>query len=334
MLGPLLSKPYSDLSNRNSVLDHNPMTFTSISINHSRTGASLHTRLALPEHPRAIVQINHGMAEHGGRYERFADALVEAGFGAVAHDHRGHGHTTAPGTSLGYMGARGGWEALVDEIEAVRVHVRKERPGVPLVTFGHSMGAIAALTHALRHPHSTDALALWNSGVETSALTAVFGVILKVQRAFKGSDTPSELARKATFDTWNKQFAPNRTDFDWLSRDEAEVDAYISDPLCGFPISVGMWQDVLSGVRFCADDENFKALPSDLPVHLLAGEKDPCTDGGKAVANIEARMKARGMRDVTLRLLPDTRHESLNELNRERTTQDFVAWLEERFPKG
>ncbi|MEL6751635.1 MAG: alpha/beta hydrolase [Pseudomonadota bacterium] len=278
---------------------------------------------------KAIVHINHGMAEHAARYERFATALAAAGYAVIAHDHRGHGHTVAPGTAQGWFGP-GGWDALIDESVQVSRHAKIEFGDAPIVVFGHSMGAIAALNIAMREPALPAALAVWNSGVENGALISVLRSILKVQRAFKGSDVPSGFARKASFDAWNKQFAPNRTDFDWLSRDEAEVDKYVADPLCGFPVTIGMWLDVLSGVAFGSDDANLNKLPKALPVHLLAGAEDPCSEKGGAVRHIEQRMRTAGMSDVTFDLLPDTRHESLNELNRDETTARFVAWLEER----
>jgi alpha-beta hydrolase superfamily lysophospholipase len=279
--------------------------------------------------PKAIIQINHGMAEHAARYERFAAALAKAGYAVIAHDHRGHGHTEAPGTAQGWFGPKDGWDHLIAEAVQVGEIARQRFGDGPLVVFGHSMGAIAALNIAMRHPSHQAALAVWNSGVEYTALVKVMGGILKVQRAFKGSDVPSGFARSATFDTWNKNFTPNRTEFDWLSRDEAEVDAYIADLLCGFPVSIGMWLDVLEGVKYGANDANLARLRESMPVHLLAGGEDPCSEKGEAVEHIAERMMQR-LNDVTYTCLPGTRHESLNELNRDETTAGFIAWLDNR----
>ena len=280
---------------------------------------------------KGIVQINHGMAEHAARYERVSKVLARNGYGVYAHDHRGHGQTTAPGSSLGFFARRDGWDKVINDVGSVNNRIRQRHPDLPIICFGHSMGSIVAFNYALRHPESITALALWNSGVETGALAAVFSLILRVQRMFKGSDVPSGLAQKASFETWNKEFAPNRTEYDWLSRDEAEVDKYVADPLCGFPASIGLWLDVLAGVYFAADDRNLKNLPSNLPVHLVAGGADPCSERGKAVENVAGRLKAAGLSDVNFNLLPETRHESLNELNRDETAKMFISWLNERF---
>ncbi|MEO0547851.1 MAG: alpha/beta hydrolase [Pseudomonadota bacterium] len=292
-------------------------------------GAQLSLRTLSPsEPPKAIVQINHGMAEHCARYERFAKVLVTNGYAVIAHDHRGHGYTKSPDAALGHFGSKGALNAVLDDISFVQSHGRSLWPDAPLVSFGHSMGSILAFAHAVKNPKKMDGLALWNSGVDTGGLAAVYGGILRFQKMFLGSDVPSGIAKKLTFDTWNKVFAPNRTEFDWLSRDEAEVDAYVNDPLCGFPVTIGLWLEVLDAIYIAADNKNLGDLTKALPVHLLGGRKDPCSEQGKAVERIHTRMKAQGMSDVTLTLLPDTRHESLNESNRDQTMADFIAWLD------
>ncbi len=299
----------------------------------SATGAELHLYSSLPKgKPRAILQINHGMAEHAARYERFVKALSIAGYAAYAHDHRGHGLTKANDAPLGIFARKNGMQAVVKDIGAINDHISSAHPDTPIIAFGHSMGSIIAFNYILQNPNKIAGAALWNSGVETGVLSAVGKSILKIQRMFKGSDVPSGITQKLTFEAWNKEFAPNRTTSDWLSRDEAEVDKYVADPLCGFDVSIGLWLDVLDGVYFAADDKNLAKLSANMPVHLQAGGVDPCTEKGKGVEHIAQRMKSRGMEDVSLNILNGTRHESLNELNRDQTTADFIAWLDKRFP--
>ncbi len=295
-------------------------------------GGELHLYTDLPKStPKAIIQINHGMAEHAARYGRFAKALSQRGYGVYAHDHRGHGHTKTPKSSLGIFAPKNGWDAVVNDVGTVISHISKQHPGVPIVCFGHSMGSIIAFNHILRNPSTIQAAALWNSGVEANLLASVGRSILKIQRMFKGSDVPSPLTQKLTFEAWNKEFAPNRTEFDWLSRDEAEVDKYCADPLCGFDVSIGLWLDVLEGVHFAANNKNLAKLPKQLPIHLQAGAEDPCSEKGRGVENIAKRMEAEGMKNVTLNILDETRHESLNEINRTEITKGFIGWLDEKF---
>ena len=147
---------------------------------------------------------------------------------------------------------------------------------------------------------------------------------------FKGSDVPSALAKKLTFDDWNKKFAPNRTEFDWLTRDEAEVDKYIADPLCGYSCNNGLWGDVVSAIECSSKDNELSNIRKDLPVYLLAGGKDPCSDYGRAVQRIETRMNNLDMKDVSCHVIAENRHEALNELERDETTREFIAWLDGR----
>lgn len=295
------------------------------------SGAALALRFMLPTaKAKAVVQIHHGMGEHSARYGRFAQVLAAAGYAVYAQDLRGHGATTAPDAPLGVLAAQDGFDALAADALAVNDHIRAQHPGLPVVVFGHSMGSILSLYFAMKYPDRMDALACWNSGVDGGVLVAISGLILGTERLFRGANAPSKIAMALTFDTWNKAFKPNRTAFDWLSRDAGEVDAYVADPLCGFAVSTGLWLDLLAAVKFGGDDRNLMRLPKALPVHLLGGGDDPCSDKGRAMERLGGRMVAGGMHDVTTVVLPNTRHESLNEINRDETTQAFLIWLSAR----
>jgi alpha-beta hydrolase superfamily lysophospholipase len=200
------------------------------------------------------------------------------------------------------------------------------------VMFGHSMGTIIALNHAWAYPGLSNAAAFWNTSFDTPFLLRVLVGILKAERFLKGSDVPSAFAVKATFDAWNKEFAPNRTAFDWLSRDSAEVDKYVADPMCGFPVSIGCWLDVIGSVRLSAQNANIAAIPKSLPVNIVAGGKDPSSAKGEAMLRLAGRLRDAGLTDVSAKVYPDTRHEGLNEINRDRVMADFADWLDTRFP--
>jgi len=300
----------------------------------SPTGASLHVYSRLPKGwPRAVVQTNHGLAEHAARYGRLAEFLAKRGYATFAHDHRGHGGTTAPDASQGVFAKADGGDKVIADVAAVNAHIRETLPGVPVVCFGHSMGAIVALSYVLRHPDTVAAAAIWNSNFDTGLLYQAGKLLLAAERMFKGSDAVSSLAPKLTFQTYNKAFAPNRTAFDWLSRDAAEVDKYVADPLCGFDASVGMWLDVLSGIASTHDTARIAALPKQLPMLLHAGGADPVSERGKAIERLAARLRAAGLTGIAVRTWPDTRHEGLNDINRDEIMAAFADWLDERFPK-
>ena len=293
----------------------------------SPTGATLNVYRDLSaKTPRAVVQINHGLAEHAARYGRFAAFLAERGFVTYAHDHRGHGATTAPDAPPRMFAPSGGWEKVIADTEAVHAHIATAHPGVPVITFGHSMGGLVALNHAFSHPGRARALAVWNANFSAGLQGRAAQLILKWERARLGHDAVSRMLPKLTFQPWARQIKNRRTDFDWLSRDPAEVDKYIADPLCGWDASVAMWQDVFAMIFRGADDAPFAALDKTMPVLLIGGECDPATNGGRAVKDLARRMRRLGFTDANGRIYAETRHETLNEINRQGAMEDFAAW--------
>lgn len=295
----------------------------------SPTGASLNLYTRLANAPaRAVVQINHGLAEHAARYERFADFLAEHGFHTYAHDHRGHGFTTAPDAPPGRFGIPSGGDKVIADIAAIHGLIRAEHPGLPVIAFGHSMGGLVAFNYLLRHPHGVDAAAVWNANFSAGLAGRAAQAILGWEKFRLGSDAPSRLLPRMTFQAWGKQVPGHKTLFDWLSRDPGEIRKYIDDPLCGWDASVSMWQDVFNFVFFGADDGNLSHLNRDMPISLVGGEKDPSTDGGRAVVDLEERLRRAGFSNLVSTVYPETRHESLNELNRDVIMADFVRWLD------
>lgn len=295
----------------------------------SPTGAALAARhMPATGAARAVVQINHGLAEHAARYRSFAGFLAERGCHVYAHDHRGHGATRAPGSIPGAFARSGGADKVIADVAAVHAHIREAHPSLPVITFGHSMGGLIALNFAEAHPRASAALAVWNSNFNAGAAGRAGQALLAVEAFFKGSDTPSAILPKLTFQAWARAMPDRRTDFDWLSRDPAEVDAYIADPLCGWDATVSMWRDVFDLIYRGGTKEQLEKLPKDLPVHLLGGGDDPATDKGKAIEWLAGRMKKTGLENIECRVLPDTRHETLNEINRDDAMTHFADWLD------
>lgn len=297
------------------------------------TGAALNYYVRHAGTPaRAVVQINHGLAEHAARYARFADFLSGYGSHVYAHDHRGHGYTKAPNAPQGKYGAPDGGQKVIADIAALYDLIGKEHPGLPVIAFGHSMGAIITLNFLFKHSARVQAAAMFNGNVSAGLLGRLAQAILAWERFRLGSDMPSRILPKLTFQDWGRKVPNHRTLFDWLSRDPSEVDKYIADPLCGWDASVSLWQDLFGFVFAGADDGNFATVRRDLPVYLVGGEKDPATDGGKAVQKLASRMKALGFSNLDSRIYAETRHESLNEVNRDAVMDDFVAWANRIFP--
>ncbi|WP_295812700.1 alpha/beta hydrolase [uncultured Nitratireductor sp.] len=275
---------------------------------------------------RAAVQINHGVAEHAARYARFADFLSQRGFSIYAHDHRGHGKTKAPGAPLGHIGPDADADTLLDDVLAVHRHIAEKHPGLPVIIFGHSMGGMIAVNFALRHGHRLAGAAVWNAPLATRPEALAGKAVLAWERFRLGSDVPSRLLPKITFATWARAFPERRTDSDWLSRDETEVDKYIADPLSGWEASIGIWTALFDLSLNAADQAALEAARKTLPFMLVGGDTDPSTKGGKTVRKLEKRLAQNGFSNLETRIYEGFRHESLNELGREKAMEDFVRW--------
>lgn len=294
----------------------------------SPTGAEINLCITEPEGAaRGVVQVNHGLAEHAARYARFARALAARGFATYAHDHRGHGYTKAPDAPQGSFGP-GGKDAVIADVAAVHDTIAAERPGLPVIAFGHSMGSLVTMNFVLKHSGRIAGTAIWNGNFSAGLLGKVAQAVLAWERFRLGSDVPSRILPKLTFEAWAKKVNDGRTPFDWLSRDRAEVDAYVADPLCGWNPSVGMWQAIFDMVFAGADDRNVAGIRRDLPVNLVGGGADPESEFGKTVEHLANRMRRMGFSNVVSTIYPDVRHESLNETNRDAITGDFIRWAE------
>lgn len=259
--------------------------------------------------PTAIVQIEHGMGEHAARYERLAGALTGAGYVVYADDHRGHGMTAGSPDHHGDLGP-GGWQALVADIGALSVHARGEHRGLPLVVLGHSMGSFALQDYLLDHSNELDGAVLTGS----SALDVIAG----------GIDPNAEVDLSA----FNAPFEPARTEFDWLSRDDEEVDKYVGDPRCGFGLNAEGAGQMLARAADTGDEEVLAGINKELPILLMSGDADPLAGGGQLVQLVGDRYVTAGIHDVTTKLYQGARHEIFNETNRDEITADLITWLD------
>ncbi|MCT7374981.1 alpha/beta fold hydrolase [Chelativorans salis] len=274
---------------------------------------------------KGVVQINHGLAEHAARYARFADFLAAHGFHIYAHDHRGHGHTKAPDAPLGTFGQEPAAENVIADVLAVHERIATDHPGLPVILFGHSMGAMIALAFLMRHASRVRAAALWNAPLANRLEARAAKAVLAWERFRLGSDVPSQLIPRLTFQAWITAIPDARTPFDWLSRDAEEVEKCIADPLCGWLPTVAMWRAVFDFNLMIAGGD-FSAVPKGLPVQLVGGGADPSTKGGETVRRLEARLRREGFSNLETIIYPEIRHESLNELNREVIMGDFAQW--------
>lgn len=305
-------------------------TFTLPSTNgKSRLSAFLYTP---QETPRAVVQLCHGMCEYLERYEPMIEVLCSHGFAVCGCDHLGHGSTAVlNGTRLGIFGEKGSWTYLVDDQEALRQQIRLRYPTQPYFLLGHSMGSFIARLYAARYGSALTALLVSGTAGKNPAV-GMGKLLVRLISFFKGRDSVSGLLYMLTTGNYNKAIG-GPTGVEWLCRDEAVCQKYVHDPWCAYVFSVGGVGELLELVDRCNREDCIAATPRELPIWLYAGEQDPVGSCGKGVTEVYGRLKAAGIRDLTLTLYPGDRHEVHNETDRETLFADLIAYLEGHLPQ-
>ena len=307
-------------------MTRNEFTFPSAD---GKTG--IHAVEWLPEgRPRAVLQVSHGVAEYVLRYEPLAEYLTARGFAVAGHDHLGHGGSVAPGGARLYFGPKGSWNWVVDDLYTRYKLLKKQFPDIPLFLLGHSMGSFLARTYLIRYPGTVDGAVIMGTGQMSPALVAAGRAVAALERRRVGEDQASPTVDRLAFGAYNKQFAPNRTGFDWLSLNPENVDRYIADPLCGGSASIGLFREMLGGLRFIAKPGNLKKMNANTPVLFLSGAMDPVGECGRGVRRAYRSFLKAGARDLSIQLYPELRHEILNEACREDVCHDLYLWLTEK----
>ena len=300
----------------------------------SKTGlADVFARCWYPsdEKPKAIIQIAHGMAEHGERYEDFANFLCGKGFAVIVNDHIGHGKSVKSDDDLGYFGENMGWDAFVEDERAFTELIIAEFPDTPLVFFGHSMGSFIAREYIRRY--GTDkrikaAIFCGTSGKNPASGIAIplAGTIAKI----KGSRHKSNFINGVAFGTYNNKIPDAETAFDWLSSDKKEVKKYIDDKYCGFLFTAAGYKDLFTVLHTVSAKDWYSDVTNDIPILLIAGEEDPVGAYGKGVKQVYNNLKNAGKKDVTVKLYKGMRHEILNEVDRKTVYEDVAAWADSK----
>lgn len=279
--------------------------------------------------PKAVVQILHGIAEFADRYDAFAAWLNQQGYLVVAEDHMGHGRSINGSGIQGYF--HGGWFSAVEDAYRLLRQTREEYPDIPYILFGHSMGSFMARTILCRYPDSgiSAAVICGSAWQPTAAMPAVIKMMEAACKTL-GETTPSPRLQKLVFGNYNSRIEHPRTEYDWLSRDKAIVDAYIAHPLCGFTVCCGLLRDMMQGIYYIQKPENLGNMQKDLPVFLIAGGDDPVGNYGKGIHACADAFRKAGMQDVSVRIYPLCRHEILNEINKEEIFEDVGQWIERK----
>lgn len=277
--------------------------------------------------PKGVIQIAHGMAEYSYRYSGFAQALINDGFVVYANDHRGHGKTAASLEDIGYFSDENGWNLVVEDMHILTNIIKRENQNVPVFLFGHSMGSFLARTYIQKYSEDIEGVICCGTGGDLGLLGNIGILVAKREIKRIGKRARSKRMDKLSFGNFNKSFKPNRTKFDWLSRDNKEVDRYIKDPLCGEIFTAGFFYDMLGGVKELMKKANIEKIRKELPIYFISGEKDPVGKNTKGVLQAYQSYKKAGIKDVSYKFYTDARHEILSETNKEEVYKDIITWL-------
>ena len=276
---------------------------------------------------KGIIQIAHGLSEHAKRYESFAETLTNQGYMVYANDHRGHGKTAGSPEKVGYFEDTPFWNSALKDMQQLTQIIQKDHPDVPVFLFGHSMGSLLIRQYITQWGSKVQGAIICATGGDPGMLGKIGTVVAKLTATMSGKKERSQFLDKLSFGKFNDAFKPNRTAFDWLSRDEKEVDKYIADPYCGVVFTAGFWVDFLKGINYINSADAYQKTPKDLPLLLIAGDKDPVGDMAKGVLQIKQAYEKVGIRNLQCTIYPEARHELLNETNREEVIQDVIEWL-------
>lgn len=289
-------------------------------------GLELGASLRIPEHPRGILQIVHGMAEHRDRYHAFMDYCAEHGLVVMIHDHRGHGASAKTEADYGYFG-KGGIEGIISDVHQVTDYLHVRFPGLPLTLFGHSMGSLVVRCYMQEYDADIDGLIV--CGSPSKRLGASMGKFLaEFLQLFRGDRHRSKFINQLAFGSYNKKFPGSKSPNSWIVSDPAVVEAYDADERDGFVFTLNGFATLFGLIKRAYRKTGWKMQNPAAPIFFIAGEDDPCiispTDFAKAV-NF---MTERGYKHVESKLYPGMRHEILNETDKARVWLDVVNWID------
>lgn len=277
---------------------------------------------------RCVLQIVHGMAEYVERYQEFAEFLTARGFVVTGDDHLGHGRSVEEGGKYGYFCEQDPATVVVRDVHRLKKMTEALYPDVPYVIMGHSMGSFITRNYMYRYGTGIEGAVIMGTGMQPIGTLRMAKAAAGIQKLFCGSGHVSRFIDKLAFGVYNKKIPDPQTGFDWLSRDHARVERYIADPLCGFTFTVNGFSTLFELVSRLYSKENLSRIPKRLPVFMVSGDADPVGDYGRGVKKAYDSLVAAGLENIKLKMYEGSRHELLNETNRDEIMQDIYDWIE------
>ncbi len=279
---------------------------------------------------KAVLQICHGMVEYIDRYNDFAQYLAERGVCVVGHDHLGHGKSVQSEEHLGFFHESHGNKYVITDIHRLRRMTEKDYAGVPYFMMGHSMGSFLLRQYLTMRAEGLAGAIIMGTGYMPHGLLAAGQMVCRTIAAVKGWQYRSEFMNQLGMGGYNKQFEPSESTKDWITSDEEMRKKYEADPLCSFTFTVNGYYQMFEGMKVLTKKNAMDKIPGSLPVLFVSGAEDPVGSNGEGVARVFRKYERAGIQDVKMKLYPQSRHEILNESNREQVYEDLYQWMDDR----
>ena len=275
---------------------------------------------------RGVLVMHHGMAEHNERYHGFFEYLTSNGIAVFMHDMANHGKSNQNADETGYFGDKDGYKGLIKDMKSVYDIAKTEYPDKKIVICGHSMGSFITRCFTAQYAKEDFVGAVYIGTGGTNPMAKMGVAVADIVVSVKGAKHKSKFIDKLTFGSYGKG-TEGRTGFDWLTKDTAIVDEYIADSMCGFLFSAAGMRDLVNLNIMANSSEWYEKVRKDLPIFVIAGDRDPVGAYGKGIKEINDKLISSGHTDVKMKLYENDRHEILNELDKETVYADVLAFI-------
>lgn len=276
---------------------------------------------------KGAVQIIHGMAEYAERYSPFAEFLAKEGYLVCAEDHLGHGKSVKSEEDLGYFNDRKDYKTVISDIRELQLKILNEAGNVPYFVLGHSMGSFFCRAYISEFGEGLSGAIVMGSGFKGKPLLNTALSMVSLNALFTGWRNRSKFINNLAFGGYNKKIKPVKCENDWLSVNPENVEKYQADPLCGVKFTNNGYKILFSIIKKACSSNTIKATPENLPVFFVAGKDDPVGDYGKGVLKTYKKFKSAGVKDLSVKLYENSRHEILNDYCKDEVYKDLLAFI-------
>lgn len=276
---------------------------------------------------RGVIQVAHGVTEYAERYDDAATYFAEQGYVFVCNDHLGHGLSINKPEDKMYFGK---WDHLVDDIETLFIEMKKQYPDVPYFVMGFSMGSFAMREFLFENSAYVNGAIIMGTGYQPKVVTKIMRKIVAREAKKIGEKNTSDFIKKLSDQVYNDKVKDPICERSWLLANEEALLEYMNNPMSGGPMSAGLFREMLHGMEVTCDKKNVKYMNPNLPVLLMSGTEDPVGDMSKGVYSVQKLFKSAGMKDVEVLLYPESRHDILHELVRDKVLYDWAMWMESK----